>query len=112
MYQSYLKDNYEIIVNTDDGSVYLTARSYSELVGIDRIITLRRIADVKNQVFVKSVSTTNGDKNYRLIPESVFSEWLKIDQPMTYQSLILGDGIRAYLHGLVGYEAGGVAPYV
>lgn len=111
MYKTYsTTDNQQIIINTDDGSTYMTARSYSELVAVDRATILFRVA--KNPaIFIGDVETASGLKTHRLIPESVIGEWLKIDKPMVYESLVLGEGIRSYLHGLVSYKSGGEVPY-
>ena len=107
MFKSYIKDNHQVIINTDDGSTYMTARSYSQLVSVSRATVLSRL---KNSTIAEVVTDT-GMKTYRLVPETVFLEWLKLDSPDVYQSMIKGHGIRAYLYELVGYESGGVAPF-
>lgn len=112
MFKLYQNENQQIIINQDDGSIYMTARSYSELVSADRVTILSRITK-NSAIFIADVETGNGIKSYRLIPESIWCDWLKMDLPTFYESLVLSEStIRSHFHNLFNYESVGESPYV
>lgn len=93
-----------VVIRDDDGSTYMTARSYSQIFDVPYVDVLKRVgAANKKSLIIEPVITGDHIIEQRLVPEEIFNEWLKMDKFWLYEKCFYGDGIRAYLHNMVGY---------
>lgn len=104
--QRFEHEGLELIINTESGESFATAKGYSRMTGKDYDTIKKRCQ--RGGLENAEIPTEQGIKRGTLITEDLIAEWLPKDNP-TIATKMMKLGVRAFLHTLAGYKVSSTA---
>jgi phage antirepressor YoqD-like protein len=99
--QRFDQNGIELIIDTQTGESFATAKGYSRMSGKDYDTVKKRCQ--RGGLLTAEVPTEQGFRWGTLITEDLISEWLPKDNP-TMATQLMKLGVRVFMHKLAGFE--------
>lgn len=102
------EDGIELVIDTETGEAFATAKGYARMAGINSSTVFTRLSRSRkggrtDDIKMAEIQTEGGIQAGRLIPEDTITDWIVGDNP-DLARLMLKAGCRLYLYQLAGYK--------